>query len=140
MVVHRIIAEKDGQLYEHKFGRLPRASWDPHQDFIFWVTPAAKRLSMNRPAEPGPAADAFEEYDQEEATTEFDSVLPSHPLELVGRAVRIYYRFNREGDEEWWHHDFDQADRFYRGKNTKGPRVFAVTGPDLQFTRWGIIN
>lgn len=143
--VHKIVAEQRGKRFEHVFARLPRIAWVPEEDdpkagYLLWITPSPKRKSFPRKVAPGPAADAYEEWEGSEPTSEQDLSLPSSPLRATGKAIRIYYRFDRNDGDEWWHHDFDEEDRFFSGANKTGPRVFVVNGPDLQFTSRGIIN
>jgi len=140
--VHKIVAEQRGKRFEHVFARLPRIAWVPDGEYLLWITPSPKRKSFPRKVTPGPAADAYEEWEGAEATSEQDLSLPSSPLRATGKAIRIYYRFDRDdGDgDSWWHHDFDDEDRFFSGANKTGPRVFVVNGPNLEFTRDGIIN
>ena len=125
--------------YKVDFGYAPELLWEPHQQFYFWVTPKPKAIGRARKSEGTKAAAAFEEWTGQESESEQDFQLPLAPLQRAGIAGRIVYRFMRHGDE-YWHHDWDAEDSFYMGTNLRGPKVYAINGPKLQFTGRGIIN
>lgn len=128
-----------GYEYKYDFRYAPLLLWEPVQKFLLWITPSPKKLSGVRTVAEGGAAIAFEDWTGREAESETDFALPGNPLRREGVAGRIVYRFERAGDK-YWHHDFSPDDSLYVGANERGPRVFAVTGPNLRFTDRGIIN
>lgn len=138
-VISQTYQAADGQWYKFTFSDAPVIMWDPGQEFYFWVSPHPKMYGKPRAAGKGRASKAFERWTGEAASTERDFGLPAYPLERHGTAGRIIYKFDRDG-HRYWHHDWDIEDVLYLGSNTRGPRVFAINGPALQFTGRGIVG